>query len=133
MQQWSLNTLGFPTFSSAGGRLEVRLMNPSIDPCDESEEPSVCMDLCDTSCHGKYGFGEVQAFIAYASNVDNISGDGENMIPVIDQISYFEWVSDYIDANCPENKHGRAFPLYLAERVFGAEESGPPTFSKVED
>lgn len=133
MEQWSLGSLGFPTFSSSGGRLEVRLTNPNIDPCADSEEPTVCVDLCNEACDGRYGFGDVRAFIAYASNVDNITGDGENMIPVIDQASYFEWVSEYIDANCPEEKHGRPFPLHLAELVFGVEESGPPTFTKVED
>ena len=133
MEQWSLGNLGFPTFSSSGGRLEVRLTNPNINPCEDSEEPTVCVDLCDEGCDGKYGFGETKAFIAYASNVDNITGDGENMIPVVDQISYFEWVSDFIDANCPEKTNGKPFPLHLAEMFFAAEESGPPTFTKVED
>ncbi len=133
LEQWSFAQLGFPEFSSTGGRLEVRLTHPNIDPCAEDDDVTVCFDLCDPACDGKYGFGDIQAFIAYASNIDNITGDGENMISVIDQSKFFDWYGDYTETHCPEKNHGQPFPVYLAHRLFGAGDAESAGFTRVTD
>jgi hypothetical protein len=130
--QWNLQSLGFPAFSGgAGGRVEVRLIGPNFDPCaDEDSAHPGCIDRCAEGCNGRYSFSNVKSFIAYATNVDNLTGDGENMLPVVDHPAFYELMSDHVDANCPERGQ---FLLESVARRLGLEWSSEPTFRKVVD
>jgi hypothetical protein len=131
--QWYLQSLGFPAFSG-GGRVEVRLVEPSFpnfDPCADGDSALPgCIDRCAEGCNGRYTFSNVKSFIAYASNVDNVTGDGENMLPVVDHLAFYEWMSDYVDAYCPDK--GQSLLKGVARRL-GLEWSTEPTFRKIVD
>ncbi len=129
LQQWDLQSLGIPPFG-IGGRVEVRLVNPNYDPCADGENAPGCIDRCTEGCNGRYSFSDVKVFVAYASNVDNTTGDGENMLPVIDHLAFYDWVGDYQDANCPD-KSGAM--LEGALRRLGFARPDQPTFRRVRD
>jgi hypothetical protein len=129
LQQWDMQSLGFPTFG-AGGRVAIRLVSPNYNPCDDGESTPGCVDRCTEGCNGRYSFSDVKLFVAYASNVDNATGDGENMLPVIDHMAFYEWVGDYVDSNCPD-KAGAMFDS-VARRL-GFTRSEEPTFRRVTD
>lgn len=87
VRQWSLSDFGIQTL--AAGRVEFKLESGIVvDPCSQAEEPPACMDRCETGCGDKYGFSRSAAFIAWASKVDNGSGDAEFMLPAIDWFQY---------------------------------------------
>lgn len=131
LTQWDLQALGLPVSTDGGGRLEVSLVNPNYDPCIEGSTAPGCMSRCEEGCNGKYGFGAQKVFIAYASNVDNSTGDGENLLPVIDWAAFNRWSSDYKEAHCPGSDDMEA--LRRAARRFGFEISRDPTFRKIEN
>lgn len=129
LQQWDMQSLGLPPFG-VGGRVEIRLADPNYDPCVDGQDTPNCLDRCAEGCNGRYSFSDVKVFVAYASNVDNATGDGENMQPVIDHMAFYEWVGDYIDAHCPD-KAGAMFDG-VARRL-GFARSDKPTFRRVTD
>lgn len=103
LSQWELTSLGFPALTDATGKLEVTLVNPTYDPCSDGQTAPACLDRCEDGCGGRYGFNGPKMFVAYASNVDNTTGDGENLLPVIDWQAFNDWSSAYRDANCPDD------------------------------
>ncbi|MGV8038979.1 MAG: hypothetical protein AB2L07_02480 [Thermoanaerobaculaceae bacterium] len=129
--QWDLQTLGLPVSTEGGGRLEVALVNANYDPCVEGQTAPSCMNRCETQCNAKYGFGTQKVFIAYASNVDNKTGDGENLLPVIDWAAFNEWSNSYKNAHCPSRDDIEA--LSRAARRFGFDLRRDPTFFKIEE
>lgn len=131
LTQWELGSLGFPVFTDGGGRLEVALVNANYDPCVEGTTAPGCMNRCEEGCNGKYGFGTQKVFIAYASNVDNSTGDGENLLPVIDWAAFNKWSTDYKNAHCPDKDDAEA--LARAARRLGFEIRRDPTFRKIDD
>ena len=135
-KQWPLDKLGFSTLSGQGGRLEVRIVDPNYNPCSGSSAALGCMDRCSAGCNGKYGFGSIKAIVPYVSNTDNITGDGETILPVIDQLGVFAWSNDYIETHCPEKKGSGTLLEELARRAapyLEGELQAPPVFRKVVD
>lgn len=87
VRQWSLSDFGIATLPA--GRIEVKLESGIVvDPCSQADDPPACMDRCETGCGEKYGFSRSAAFIAWASKVDNGSGDAEFMLPAFDWFRY---------------------------------------------
>lgn len=87
VSQWSLSDFGVA--SLAFGRINFTLESGVIaDPCGQTEDPPACIDRCDTTCGGKYGFSSSAAFIAWASKVDNGSGDAEFLLSTFDWLTY---------------------------------------------
>jgi hypothetical protein len=134
MMQWSLDQLGLPTLGANGGRLEVRIPNPNLDPCAESSSAFGCFDVCDPACSGGYAFGDVQAIVPYVSNTDNITGDGETILPVVNQLEFYTWANEYIEDNCPAEKDTpllKHWMNHIDKRLDGRDRM-PPTFRKIE-
>jgi len=133
--QWTLDSLGFAAFPvGSGGRIEAKLKNVSFDPCTDVEEPPVCTDPCDPSCTGgRYDMPAIEVFILYASNVDNISGDGENMISLVDFMQISNWVTQYQETNCPDAAGYVSSLLRSLARQAGSELAKEPTFRKLDD
>jgi len=134
--QWSLTDLGFPAFGAAAGRLEVQLKNgfQLFDPCENTTTTGLCLDRCDSNCGGKYGFGPIPAFVPYVSNIDNDTGDGEVILPILDQLGYGEWEEEYIDTHCPDKSGDSVFVhAYRQIQPFfeSQERPVPPVFRKV--
>lgn len=134
MMQWSLEQLGFPVLGNRAGRLEVRIVDPNLDPCAESSSEFGCMDICDPECEGAYGFGAVQAIVPYVSNTDNLTGDGETILPVVDLMSFYAWANDYMETHCPEEKSGSLLEdlMRRVDPYLDGRDRMPPVFRKVE-
>lgn len=84
--QWSLSDF---VSSLSSGRVEFTAESGvTIDPCNQAEEPPACLDPCEAGCSGKYGFSSSAAFIAWASKIDNGSGDAEFLLSSVDWMGY---------------------------------------------
>jgi len=135
-KQWPLDQLGLPVLNKQGGRLEVRIVDPDYDPCADAATALGCMDRCDPACGGKYGFGSIKTIVPYVSNTDNLTGDGETILPVIDLLGVFAWTNEYIETHCPEKDAGADLLeklLIRAQSYLDGRYSPPPVFRKVVD
>ncbi len=135
LRQWRLDTdLALPVLDGRAGRLEVSIVDPNFDPCADVDEPPLpgCEDPCAPSCtpSEKWKMPDVKAFFAYASNVDNGSGDGENLLPVVDFIAFNDYVDSYRDQHCPSSSDASIMQT-LVQR-YGLDRMRPqPTFRKL--
>ncbi|MFZ2493325.1 MAG: hypothetical protein WA208_17740 [Thermoanaerobaculia bacterium] len=85
--QWSLSEFGVPSLAS--GRVEFTAESGvTVDPCNQADDPPACLDPCEAGCSGKYGFSSSAAFIAWASKIDNGSGDAEFLLSSVDWMGY---------------------------------------------
>ncbi|HEY3350316.1 MAG TPA: hypothetical protein VGM13_11120 [Thermoanaerobaculia bacterium] len=132
-RQWALSDFGVTSLGSAPGRIEVRL-DPVLvaNPCT-SVTDTFCSNPCDpTKCPTKYAMKSQPTFFVYASTVDNGTGDGVLLSPVIDWQGYYKWAGDYKKGHCPSI---RAYENNLLSDWFHArgliEPDPPPTFKKV--
>ena len=92
-----------------------------------------CSNPCDTEkCPNKYAMRSQPTFYAYASTIDNGTGDGTVIPSFIDWQGYNKWAGDYTDAHCPSI---RAYQNNILSDWFRArgliEPDPPPTFKKV--
>ena len=135
LQQWDVeSTLKIPLLDSGGGRLEGSLVpGAPLDYCALQETPPACADPCDPeACPNKFELPAVPAFIAYASNVENTTGDGEHLTSVTDLISYYADIGAYLDEHCPEEEEsGSALASQYARRWGLSREEVVPTLKKV--
>lgn len=134
LMQWTLDKLGFPVLGSQGGRLEVAIVNPNFDPCSEVAGTGVCFDVCDSECGGKISFGPVKAIVPYVSNTDNLTGDGETILPVIDQLGFYNWANEFTEANCPDDEKGSPLLKQFINKVdpyLDGRREPPPVFRKI--
>lgn len=135
LRQWRLDTdLALPVLDGKAGRLEVSIVNPNFDPCEDVDEPPLpeCEDPCAPTCtpSEKWKMPDVKLFTAYASNVDNGSGDGENLLPVIDYIGYSDYIESYRDQHCPSSEGESVIQMFVHR--YGLERVRPqPTFRKL--
>ena len=135
-KQWPLDQLGFPLLHDPGGRLEVRIVDPNYNPCAETSAAMGCMDRCSEGCSGKYGFGNIKAIVPYVSNTDNSTGDGETVLPVIDQLGTFAWMNEYVEDHCPDKDAGANLLEKLmirAQPYVDGRYEPPPVFRKIVD
>ena len=134
LRQWRLDTdLDLPVMDGRAGRLETSIVDPNFDPCRDVDEPPVpgCDDPCDPTCTPteKWKLPAVKMFSAYAANVDNGSGDGENLLPVVDFLGFNEYVDSYRNQHCP-SADSASIVQTLVQR-YGLERVKPqPTFRK---
>jgi hypothetical protein len=132
-RQWTFADLGVTNLGAGAGRVEVRL-DPVLvaDPC-ASVTDTFCTNPCDAKkCPTKYAMRSQPTFFAYASTVDNGTGDGVLLSPVMDWQGYNKWVGDYTKQHCPSIK---AYQSNLLSDWFKArgfiEPDPPPMFRKV--
>ena len=134
MGQWDLEGLSIQTLDSSGGRAELRLPSTTLDPCVAEDDPPVCVDPCTGECSDRYEPPDVPAFFCYASNVDNVTGDGEAIMAVVDWLGFANWADEYVATHCPENAAPSSLPqvVRIAERMgLPIGSHAPPTLRKV--
>lgn len=132
-RQWTLADLGVPNLGAGAGRIEVRL-DPVLvpNPCT-SVTDTFCSNPCDPQkCPTKYAMRSQPTFFVYGSMVDNGTGDGVLLSPVVDWQGYNKWAGDYKDTHCPSLKTYQNNLLSDWFRARGLiEPDPPPTFKKV--
>ena len=134
LRQWSLDKLNFPVLDSDGGRLEVRIVDSNINPCTDTSASVACTDVCNPDCAGSYGFGAVKAIVPYVSNTDNLTGDGETVLPVVDWLGFYAWADQYVEDNCPDEKNSPLMMKFMdqIEPYLDGRHRPPPVFRKIE-
>jgi hypothetical protein len=132
-RQWTLSSFGVTNLGSTPGHIEVRLDPTQVaDPCTKVTD-AFCSNPCDPQkCPKGYEMRSQPTFYAYASTIDNGTGDGTVLSSYIDWQGYNKWVGDYTSAHCPSIK---AFQNNLLSDWFRdrglIEPDPPPTFRKV--
>jgi hypothetical protein len=132
-RQWSLPDFGVTNLGAGAGRIEVRL-DPTLvaDLCTSVLE-TFCTNPCDPNkCPTKYAMLNVSTFFAYGSAIDNGTGDGVLLSPVIDWQGFVKYAGDYRDAHCPNNTIAHDSAIGELLRAKGLiRRDPPPTFQKV--
>ena len=132
-RQWALSDFGVTNQLGAGGRIEVSLYPALVaDPCT-SVTDTYCTNPCDPQkCPTKYAMRSQATFYAYASTVDNGTGDGWILSSFIDWQGYNKWTGDYTSAHCPSIKtfQNNLLSDWFRDRGL-IEPDPPPTFRKV--
>lgn len=132
-RQWTLGDFGVSNLGAGAGRIEVSLQSSLVpDPCASPAE-AFCSNPCDPQkCPTKYAMRTQPTFYAYASTIDNGTGDGTVVSPLIDWQGWNKYVGDYTKGHCPSVRAYRNNLLSDAFRASGlVEPDPPPTFRKV--
>jgi hypothetical protein len=133
-RQWALSDFGVTNLGATPGRIEIRLDPTQVaDPCT-SVTDTFCTNPCDPKkCPTKYALRSQPTFFVYGSMVDNGTGDGVMLSPVVDWQGYNKWAGDYKNQRCPS---ARVYQNNLLTDWFRnrglIEPDPPPTFRKVD-
>lgn len=132
-RQWAVSDFGVTNLGAGAGRIEVRL-DPNLvaNPCVTVTD-TFCSNPCDAQkCPTKYALRSQPTFFVYGSMVDNGTGDGVMLSPVIDWQGYNKWAGDYTSAHCPSIRgyqNNQLADWFHARGLI--EPDPPPTFRKV--
>jgi hypothetical protein len=132
-RQWSFPELGVSNLGGGAGRVEVRLDPTQVaDPCTKVTD-AFCANPCDPQkCPMRYAMRSQPTFYAYASTIDNGTGDGTVISSFIDWQGYNKWAGDYTNTHCPSLRGYQNNQLSDWFRARGLiEPDPPPTFRKV--